>query len=183
MRRAQMMLRHGAMLLVLLLSCGSCALWAFETSMEISQADLQARTVKLFPQHSTTPYAKVVLSDPLVQLHPKENQLALALTVQLFLGDLPLGHTRAEVVGRLEYTPDSGEFYLRDARAANLDLSRLAPELAPAVENSINELVRGVLDHHPLYVLDEQDARQRMMKRRMKSVEVRDGRLLIFFDM
>lgn len=175
---ANMRFVYASILLLLALP-----VFAFESTMEISREELQQQVNRMFPVASELLLVRAVMSDPIVGLHPKRNRLSLGITVKVFVDGAMLGKGQGETEGRLSYVQGKGEFYLRDATLTKLDIDNLAPELLPVVKQVMSDVVAELLNQQPIFVLDESDLRQKFMKRRLISVEVREGKLIATYDM
>lgn len=157
--------------------------WAFDAEFELSRAELQQRVEKMFPVNFETPLFQVIVETPVFELHPRKNRLALNLTVKTLADGVLTSKGRGQVDGRLIYVAGKGEFYLDDAVLTQLSIDPLTPEVVALIKDVLNAYLPGVFANYPVYVLDDSELRQKFLKKRLISVEVRDGKLFARYSL
>ncbi len=171
--------RTGAWLAALLCLLSPAA-HAFQ--VEISEQQIQAEVETMFPIRQQLPFASAVFSDPRVRIVPGSDRVRLALTVGTRIAGEAEVRGDAEIEGSLGYDPGTGEFHLIRPALTRLHfdvLQRDALELLTLMANAIAE---QYLTHVVIYRLDARDFRQGMMRRNLRGVQVRDGKLIAELD-
>lgn len=119
----------------------------------------------------------VTLTDPVVRLRAGDPRLFVTARARPDLGDQPMSAGAVEMAGRPRYEASQGAFFIDEPVVLSLDF----PGLAPAQAATAVELTRGLLTEYlrqtPVWVLDERDARQALVRLALRQVEVRDGAL------
>jgi hypothetical protein len=167
-------------LLALLLLCPGAQALAY--SVEISQEEVQAAVATVFPIRQQIPFITTEFSNPTVRLVKGSNRIRLGLAVRASFADQAATSGQAEIEGELGYDPARGEFHLRQPAITGLDIDALPPDSVAALKILLNAATQQILPSVVLYRLDERDFRQGMMRRALKGVSVRDGRLFAELD-
>lgn len=154
--------------------------WAYV--VEMTQEQLQVMLAKGFPLKREVAFATLTFDQPRLVLEQGSNRLGLALTL---LAEMP-GQRPARgsgmIDGELEYHADTGEFHLRNPSVKSLSFDGLAPQYNALLQGVVAEYAAQTLPIVVLYRLDESEMRQAMARRMLKSVQVKDGKVLAELD-
>lgn len=147
--------------------------------IELAQADLQRRVERLFPVVHEDPLYRVELGAPRVILRSGSDRIGLNLAVAgTLLHELALSG-RAELDGRLRYEPASRAFYLDDAAVTELVIDGVPAPYLGELRRVAEQAARELLATRPLYVLGQFGEATAPLGREIKSVSVRDGKLVV----
>ena len=150
-------------------------------TLEISHQDLQLMAEQQFPINRKTPFALVSFDNPQVILAKNSNRLGISLDISAkFPGQLST-RGKGQVDGELEYRPEKGEFHLRNPRMVAVSLQGIAPEYNAMLQSLISEFARQSLPIIVVYRLDENQPEQALAKRMLKSVQIKNGKVIVKF--
>lgn len=164
--------------LLLCLSAAQAAAW----NVEISQDEVQASVATMFPIRQQIPFAAVVFSDPRVLIVEGSDRVRMGLAVDASFANQVAAAGRAEIEGGLGYDPARGEFHLLRPAVTDLQVDVLPQDYLDLVRTMTNSIAEQFLSGIVIYRLDERDFRQGMMRRALKGVHVRDGKLIAEMD-
>ena len=167
--------------LVAVIALSSTSLGA--ATLEFSQADLQGRVAPQFPIQRSVLGVALSFTDPLVFLSEKENRIGVELTVSVAVSDTLKGKGRGMTDGTLVYKPETGQFVLTEPRLRNLNVENIPPEQQERVRETIDWVARNALAEIVVYQLTDKDTREKMAKQMLKSMEVKNGKLLVELEM
>ena len=161
---------------------GLFASHAHAYTVEITQAELQAMVERGFPIVQQTPYATTKLSQPKVSIVNGSKRLRLGVSITgIFPGNL-VSSGRAEIEGEPDYQSDKGEFHLREPVLTSLHFDRLPAEYQELMGTLVSAIVRQTLPIIVIYRLDTRDLRQSTVRRMLKSISVKNGKLIAELD-
>lgn len=151
-------------------------------TVRLSEAQLQENVEKAFPieKQDRSGLITTTLSDPEVILTDGSDRIGLAVQVAVNL----LGREKAlagsvTADGKVRYVPTDGAFYLDAPRIQSITLEGLSSGLKKQIESLAGPLMEAAVPTVPLYRLDPADTRQALAKTVLRSVEVREGRLIV----
>jgi len=173
----------GAGVLITLAAAGWWAVARFmpEASIDIDQAQLQARLHARFPlKNCTMMVVCLSLSDPSVTLSEGSDRIGLAADVLVTLGHREMPG-KVAFSGVLRYVRYKGEFYLDDVQIDNFALSGFPPDLVEVVKVRGPAAMRRALEGHPIYTLQDDGGRQSLAKFAVRDVRVVDGKVRVTF--
>ena len=153
------------------------------TTLEFSQADLQNRVGPQFPIQRNVFGVAINFTDPLVFLSENENRIGVELTVSVAASDTLKGKGRGKTDGTLVYKPATGQFVLTEPRLRNLKIENVPEDQQARVRETIDWVARNALSEIVVYQLTGQDFREKMAKQMLKSMEVKNGKLLVELEM
>ena len=153
------------------------------TVLEFTQADLQARVGPQFPMQRNLLGIAVTFADPLVLLSETENRIGVELTVSVAVSETIKGRGRGMTDGVLVYKPAAGQFVLTEPRLRNLKVENIPQEQQARVRETIDWVARNALAEIVVYQLTDKDLREKMAKRMLRSVEVKNGKLVVELEM
>ena len=167
------------MLLALALCAGAPAS-AERRTYSVSARQLTIEAAARFPQRRCLlGLACVTLADPQVRLRNDDPRIFLSARASPDVGAQSLGDGRIELAGKPRYDSALGAFFIDAPEILSLEFPGLpSAYVAPAME-----LTRGVLIDYlrqtPVWVLDEQDARQALARLALREVKVQGGVLRV----
>ena len=155
---------------------------AFAWEVEIPQEEVQASVETMFPIRQQIPFATVVFSDPRVLIVEGSDRVRMGLAIDASFANQATAKGRAEIEGGLGYDPARGEFHLLRPAVAGLHFDGLPQEYLDLVRMMTNSITGELLGGIVVYRLDERDFRQGVMRRALKGVQIRDGKLIAELD-
>lgn len=153
------------------------------TTLEFSQADLQNRVGPQFPIQRSVLGVAINFTDPLVFLSENENRIGVELTISVTASNTLKGKGRGMTDGTLVYKPATGQFVLTEPRLRNLKVENIPQEQQARVRETIDWVARNALPEIVVYQLTEEDFREKMAKQMLKSIAVKNGKLVVELEM
>lgn len=155
------------------------SLGASAYTIELTKAELQGYASAYFPLHQVTPFSRLTYSKPAVVLNSQTNRIGLEVTVRAEMpGMLPI-EGRGEINGKLEYRNETNQFYLHDPKLNNIRFANTDYQLTNTVQQIVSNISQQALPVIFVYELKDEDLREKMAKSVLKSVTVRNGKLLL----
>ncbi len=178
--------RRVAVALGAVLAVGAASWWAVtefapQGSIDIDQAQLQARLDARFPQRNCTMMvACVTLSAPVVMLTEGSSRIGLSADVLVTLGHREMPG-KVAFSGTLRYVRYKGDFYLDDVQIDNFVLTGFPPQLVDVVKARGPAAMRRALEGHPIYTLKADSTQSALAKLAVRDVQVVDGKVRVTF--
>lgn len=173
------MLRVGVFILLFAVSNLSMAL---SYTLEITEKELQEKVSALMPMSSKELFITVTISDPKIELFKETDKIGILLHVEVRALSGIYGTGRGQVVGTISYNPEETAFYFQDVTVERFELDHIPGEAAPSLK-MIAQIVGIAANQamllHPVYILTDDDMKQKMLRSRLESVKVEDGKLLV----
>ena len=165
------------LLLAVLVSCSSSGI--FRRELVFTKEDLQSKLTKKFPRKEKHPLMSVTFSNPEILLEPGAHVMGIQLDVKMAprLGKQLMGRVLAE--GEIEYRPQHGEFFIVNPKLRKIEFENLKEKYEKDVRSISDRIVEQYLSEVPVYRLDQRDFKQKVAKLVLKSVEIKDGKLVI----
>jgi len=153
------------------------------TTLEFSQIELQDRVAPQFPMQRSLLGVSVGFTEPVVFLSETENRMGVELTVTTALSETIKGKGRVMVDGTLAYKAETGQFVLREPHLRKLKIENIPDDYQERVRETIDWVARNTLVEIVVYQLADQDLREKMAKRFLKSMEVKKGKLVVELEL
>ncbi|PIX82905.1 MAG: hypothetical protein COZ33_08230 [Nitrospirae bacterium CG_4_10_14_3_um_filter_70_108] len=151
-------------------------------TITLTQPELQAIVATQFPKGYAVEFGEVQLHSPRVVLTPRSSRLGLRVALKIDVTELPDPFTvtgRAFVDGEPAYDPRRHELTLRAPQLREFTADGLPAPYAEMVEAEVAAMVRQELPVIVVYRLDPQRVQGASPLRRLKSVRVEGGKLLL----
>lgn len=145
----------------------------------LDRADLQRRIDRIFPITREDILVSVQLKHPQVILTESSDRIGLRLQIDAAAADQFSVSGLARVDGVLRFKNNTGEFYLDDASVEELQLDNVAPAVQNQIRQAADGAVRDLLQDQPIYTLGQMGESKRIMGSELKSVTVRDSKLIL----
>lgn len=167
--------------IALLLCSMSAFAWDFE--VEQTQEQLQERITRQFPSTYEQLGFTLTLQNPIISLKNKSNRIYLDLDIKISsMGNL-IGKAKTRISGQIFYDEEHGAFYLNNPKIEKLESAQLDPQFIPLIRDMISLAAQQLLPQMPVYILNEKDFQQKILKKRLRSIEVRDKKLIIIMKL
>lgn len=170
-----------AMLLACVLGLGLPGL-AQAWTVDITEDQIQAEVATMFPIRQQLPFVTAVFSDPRMHIVTGSDRMRLALTVTTTFPNQVEAKGQAEIEGSLGYDATTGEFHLIRPAVTQLQSDLLQQDSLELVRLMANAIAEQYITHVAIYRLDERDFQQGMMRRKLKGIQVRDGKFIAELD-
>ena len=154
---------------------------AFSYTHSLSEADLQQAIEKSMPIVKKKYLMTMTFSNPKIDLLEATNQISLMSDIHIAAPGNLEGKGRANLVGELEYRQAEGAFYLKNARLKELTLDGIPPDIQPELKKLAQTSLAKALSKRPVYVLNDNDVKQKLAKSTLQSIEIKNQALEITF--
>ena len=145
----------------------------------LDRPDLQRRIERMFPIVREDQLVRVRLHHPQVILAEHSNRIGLRISVDATAVEQLSVSGLTRVDGMLRYSGDTGEFFLDDASVEELQIEGVPQLYADEIRQVADNVIRDVLHDQPIYSLGQMGESKRIMGSELKSVTVRDGKLIV----
>jgi len=152
---------------------------AFSYTIEITEDEIQGKVAAIMPIEKTKFFVTVKLSDPKVELLKAGNRIAIYLNVETSIPRVVKGAGRGTVSGTLIYDEAEAVFYFKEPVLEALEIDRLPPKYTDKVKSIAQAVVVKALAKYPIYKLKDENIKHKLAKSTLKSVEVKDEKLLV----
>ncbi len=147
--------------------------------IEITQQQMQAMAEKQFPIHKITLLTNITISNP--QLSLVEKRLALQVDVLAKFPNQTQSQGSAKIDGALGYLANKGEFLIMQPNLVDLTINGLNSPGNKLLKGILSQQLVEQIKHVVIYRLDDKRFRDRMAKKNLKSIQIRDG--VLYADM
>ena len=160
-----------------LVACSSSGI--FRRELVFTREDLQAKLTQKFPRKEKHPLMAITFSNPEILLEPGADAMGIRLEIKMAprLGKRRKGQVVAE--GGIEYRPQRGEFFIVNPKVVSVELDDLKGKYEKSVRSVADQIVEQYLPEVAVYRLDQKDFKQKVAKLVLKSVKIRDGKLVV----
>ncbi|MFT6153179.1 MAG: hypothetical protein ACJA0E_002070 [Bermanella sp.] len=150
----------------------------FEYALEFSQADIQKQIDTMLPIKKETFLAVVTLDQANVIFVESSDQLIL--DAKIFLSSIAGVNSQGSIIvqGGIFYNSAEGAFYFHQAKITKLDIEGIPPEFMPVLKDLAQQGLTQSLAQNPIYILKKDDIRQQLVKLQLKSVLIKDQKLI-----
>ena len=164
-----------------LVACSSSGI--FRRELVFTREDLQAKLTKKFPRKEKHQLMTVTFSDPEILLEPGADAMGVRLDIKIAprLGKQRTGQVVAE--GEIEYRPQRGEFFIVNPKVISIEVDHLRGRYQKSVRSIADRIVEQYLSEVAVYRLDQKDFKQKVAKLILKSVDIKDGKLVVVVGM
>jgi len=149
----------------------------------ITQADINDALAKQFPV--TKPvliFYEITLSKPAVTLLPAHQRVRVSLVADVkFSGQARTLTGSAQLTARVNYHPDTQEFFLDDPKFENLDIGGITggipPQYLDPVNRAASAIVQEYVQRYPIYHLKDYGSKAAQLL--VKNVEIRNREVVV----
>jgi hypothetical protein len=170
-----------AMLLMFVVTAGILVYHAKQKDLKLSftQQELQDQISRKFPFEQKLLFISVTYSNPQIVLESASDRVGFALDVSAKLAENQVVKGHAAGDWSLRYEPEEGALYFDDPKIDRIDIGGLSPSTQEQIGRVAKPLIEAYLKRVPVYRLKPEDLRQQVAKAVVKTVNVKNGRLLI----
>ena len=145
----------------------------------LDRADVQRRVERLFPIMRANELVTVRLHHPRVILSPHSDRIGLGVRIDAVAAEQFSISGHAAVDGVLRFAGTNGNFYLDDATVKDLRIDGVPTLYLGQIRQLAGGLLKDLLRDHPIYTLGQLGESKRIMGSEIKSIKVRNGKLLV----
>ena len=141
---------------------------------------LQKRITSVFPLKVKKFIFVFKVFDPVVVIPPETvDRIGVEVSLQVSIPGLLKAQGRGLVHGEIDYLGSSGEFFFFDPELQNFDVKGLPKRYQEEVRGLFESIMKSALSDISIFKFDEEDRKQKIAKRMLKSVKVEDERIKI----
>jgi hypothetical protein len=160
-----------------------CNGFAFTSTITLSESQIQQRVIKAFPINFGNSELSIEFYRPKVILSKDRNQIILRSHAKIAANDEILERSIISFGGKPYYLAGKGEFRLRDLWLRSFETQSLTPQEEIQLTLLVNMALTSVLLDIPIYTLNDNDLREKIARKRLKSAKVVDGALELEFSL
>jgi len=149
----------------------------------ITQAQIDATLAENFPV--TKPFLlffDITYSHPNVTLLPADQRVRVSLDAELnvkVLGQPRKLSGSAQLTGRVNYRPETQEFFLDDPHLDRLSIEGIPPEYLERVNGAASNMAQEYVRRFPIYRIRATDTRMAITKLLLKNVQIRNREVAV----
>ena len=145
----------------------------------LDRADLQRRIDRLFPIVREDELVSVRLHHPQVILTEHSNRVGLRMQIDATAAQQFAVSGLARVDGVPRFASSTGEIYLDDASIEELQIDGVPTLYLGQIQQLADGVVRDLLQDRPIYTLGQMGESKHIIGSEIKSIGVRDGKLVV----
>jgi hypothetical protein len=161
----------------LVVPCASAL--AFSYTLELSEADIQARADAMMPLEKKKFFVTTILTNPVIDLIATTNELGLSTDVAVKAPGNIVGNGNVSFTGTLRYDNDSGSFYFDNLKVVSLDVKKVTPETLPKIKKILETVAKKFLAKKPIFTFKDNNLKHKLAKSALKSITVGNEKLII----
>ena len=151
-----------------------------DLTLTFTRNDLQKRVAEKFPLDQELLFLfTITYSNPVVKLEEGSDRIGIGLDASAKLASSKLVKGRFEADWQVRYDPAVGALYFDDPKIQKFGVEGLSPEIQETVAKLAKPFLSDYLRRVPVYRLKPGDLRQDLARGVIKSVSVRQGRLVV----
>ena len=152
-------------------------------TITLTRQDIQTQVERSFPITEENMFSSITLQSAKVDLQEGSDRLGLIVDAAVSaLGGLEISGL-VHVDGALKYVSQTGEFLLVDAIARSVDIAGVSEPIRMKAAELVTELMKDYFSKNPIYKLNPQTMAEAMVMKAIKSVGVKDGKLVVELGM
>lgn len=160
---------------------------ALSYTAEFTSADIQARVDAMKPIKVQKAFFSMEMQEPKVALIAQSNEIAVSSSILIESTLLkstqdPSKHlllpARASIQAGLRYEPSEGAFYLLDPKVTALEIDKVPESMKPKARELAQALATQFFAKRPVFVLREDQIKQRLAKSVLQSVRVQGDKII-----
>ncbi|MBV1874716.1 MAG: DUF1439 domain-containing protein [Gammaproteobacteria bacterium] len=149
-------------------------------TLELKAESLQSKIGEVFPIKVKKFIFVFKITDPVVVIPPDLiDRIGIEVSIRVSIPGLLKAEGRGLVHGEIDYFAESGEFFFFEPTLQKFDIRGLPSRYQEEVRGLFESIMRSALSDMSVFKFNEEDKKQRIAKRMLKSVRVEDERLKI----
>lgn len=163
--------------LMLLLSV--CSAQAYSYTKEFTEAELQNMVSAMMPLTRTKYFITLTFTEPKVHLLESANELGLGANIRASALGAFSGNGTTYITGSISYNQEEGAFYFQNPQLVELTLNGVAKKQQTEIQKLAQSTIAALLASKPIYILNDNDLKQKLAKSTLESVKVESGKLIV----
>lgn len=161
----------------------SLSAWSVEYEVAFEQTQIQQQIDNVLPVTKQSPLAQVEVKAAQLTLLDKDDRLKISAQLNVItLGDFKT-EGKVDLESGLRYDSLKGEFYFQNVKVLDLQAESIPPSLIPQLAIITEQVLNQVLVNYPIYTLDQTEINQHLLKSSLKSIKVRDKKLVAVMEL
>ena len=152
---------------------------ALSYTLAITEKDIQDKVSAMMPIEKKQWVATITISDAKVRLIRQSSEIGVSASVKLQVPGGLEGTGQADIKGALSYSAAEGAFYLHKPFIEQLNIDQIPAKYHSQVQSLSQKAITKALSRYPVYKLKDNDVKQKMAKALLKSVAVKDQKLMV----
>ncbi|MBL4607223.1 MAG: DUF1439 domain-containing protein [Pseudomonadales bacterium] len=149
-------------------------------TIEFGPEVLQKRITGVFPIKVKKFIFVFKVFDPIVVIPPGTvDRIGVEVSLKVSIPGLLKAEGRGLIHGEIDYLGSTGEFFFFDPELKNFEVRGLPKSYQEEVRGLFESIMKSALSDISIFKFDEDDRKQKIAKRMLKSVKVEDERLKI----
>jgi hypothetical protein len=158
-----------------------CSQVAAAFTYEITEAELQQKTTAAMPLEIKKPHYTLLISDPVIDLGVADDDITILAKIDLTMpGIQAAGNIKFK--GRLTYDADSYSVFLKNVEVQQVLLEGVPETYSPGVKLISQLAASKMFASNPVYVIKDDGMKARFAKSFLKSMSVKDDKLILFME-
>lgn len=157
----------------------ACSVQAYSYTKEFSETELQNMVSAMMPLTRTQYFVTLTFSQPKVHLLESSNELGLGATIEASALGAFNGNGTTYITGSISYNQDEGAFYFKNPQLVELTLNGVAKKQQADIQKLAQSTISTLLASRPIYILNDNDLKQKLAKSTLESVTVTQGKLVV----
>lgn len=157
----------------------STTAFSLSYTKEVSEKELQKTVQAFMPISQKNNFVSVTLNKPVIDLAKVSNKIALSSAIDATAIGGIKGSGVIDVAGNIVYNKDEGSFYLQNIEVLDFKSDKIGDAYKDVVKMLAKEVLNTTLKTHPIYKLDESKTQDKIAKATIKSVKIKDEKLLL----
>lgn len=163
--------------LILLLS--ACSVQAYSYTKEFTEAELQNMLSAMMPLSKTKYFVTLTFTQPKLHLLEDSNELGLGANIRANALGAFSGNGTTYLTGSISYNQEEGAFYFHNPKLVELKLNGVAKKQETEIQKLAQSTIASLLATRPIYILNDNDLKQKLAKSTLESVKVENGKLIV----
>lgn len=157
--------------------------WSVEYEVAFEQKQIQQQIDNVLPVTKQSPLAQVEVKAAQLTLLDKEDRLKISAQLDVVtIGDFQTEGS-VELESGVRYESLKGEFYFQHVKVIDLQAENIPPSLIPQLAIITEQILNQVLVNYPIYTLDQTEVNQHLLKSSLKSIKVRNRKLVAVMEL
>ena len=149
-------------------------------TFSLKAKDLEKKIIHAFPIKIKKSIFVFKITDPEVILpEGSVDRIAIGMSIKVTIPGLLAAKGKAIVEGEVDYDSDQGEFFFFDPEIKEMDIHGLPGRYSEKVRGIFESIIRSALGEMSIFKFDQDDKKQKIAKRLLKSVRIEDECLKI----
>ena len=124
-------------------------------------------------------FVSVTVKEPVIDLRKGSDKIALSSAIDATVMGGKTASGTIDVAGNIEYNKDDGAFYLQNIEVLNFKSDKISDAYKDIVKVLAQQVLNTALKTHPIYKLDTSKTQDKLVKATLKSVKIKDEKLLL----